>query len=247
MMPEVVIEAKRLAKTFDGRLVLGDVDLRMRRCEVISVLGGSGAGKSTLLKLIAGLSKPDQGQILLFGRDIVPLDELELIPIRKRMGMVFQGAALFDSLTVGQNVAFPLREHTQLSKAEIRERVAEVLAKVGLAGIEGYSPGQLSGGMQKRVGIARALVLQPEVVLFDEPTAGLDPTNAKMICELIAALRRDVCETSVVVTHDLSCAFMISDKVALLHRGRIVEMASPKELKRSSHEEVRAFLAGALR
>lgn len=243
----VVIEAKGLAKAFNGRRVLEDVDLLMPRCEVISVLGGSGAGKSTLLKLIAGLSKPDRGRLLLFGRDIVPLEEQELIPLRKRMGMVFQGAALFDSLTIGQNVAFPLREHTRLSKAEIRERVAEVLAKVGLPGIEGSYPHELSGGMRKRVGIARALVLQPEVILFDEPTAGLDPTNAKMICELIAELRRDICETSVVVTHDLPCAFMISDHVALLHKGRIVEMASPRELQRSSHEEVRAFLAGALR
>lgn len=247
MRTEVIIEAKGLAKAFNGRRVLDDVDLRMRRCEVLSVLGGSGAGKSTLLRLLAGLNKPDRGQILLFGQNIASLGGRELLPLRMRMGMVFQGAALFDSLTVGQNVGFALREHTRLNKAEIRERVAEVLAKVGLPGIEDQYPHELSGGMRKRVGIARALALRPELVLFDEPTAGLDPRNAKAICELIAELRRDICQTAVVVTHDLPCAFMISDEVALLDRGRIVETGSPVEFQRSSREEVRAFLAGTMR
>ena len=241
-----IIRIQGIHKLFNGHQVLAGIDLNLRACETLSVLGGSGAGKSTLLKLMTGLAKPDRGQIFLFGQDIVPLSERELDPLRRRMGVVFQGAALFDSLTVFENIAFPLRLHTPAGEREIRDRVAEVLAQVGLPGIEEQVPAELSGGMKKRVGIARALVLQPEAVLFDEPTAGLDPQNGRMICELIAELQRDICQTSVVVTHDLHCAFMISNQVAFLHNGKIIEVASPEEFRNSVRPEVQAFLEGAV-
>lgn len=240
-----IIRLQGLHKVFNSHQVLAGVDFSLRFCETVSILGGSGAGKSTLLKLIAGLTKPDRGRIFLFGQDIVPLSERQLLPLRRRMGVVFQGAALFDSLTVFENVAFPLRLHVAASEGEIRDRVAEVLKKVGMPGIEDQYPAELSGGMKKRVAIARALVLQPDVVLFDEPTAGLDPNNARMICELIAEVRRDFCVTSVVVTHNLQCAFAMSNQVALLHQGEIIEVASPEEFRNSSRPEVQAFLQGA--
>ncbi|MCZ6480848.1 MAG: ABC transporter ATP-binding protein [Candidatus Methylomirabilales bacterium] len=240
-----VIRIQGVHKVFNGHQVLAGIDLNLQVCETLSVLGGSGAGKSTLLKLIAGLAKPDHGQIFLFGEDIVPLSERELLPLRKRMGVVFQGAALFDSLTVFENIAFPLRLHTTASEGEIRDRVAETLEQVGMPGIGNQYPVELSGGMKKRVGIARALALQPETVLFDEPTAGLDPQNGRMICDLIAQLHRDLCQTSVVVTHDLHCAFTISNQVAFLHSGKIIEVASPEEFRNSARPEVQAFLEGA--
>lgn len=242
--PEI-LRMQRIHKVFNGRTVLAGVNLSLRACETVSVLGGSGAGKSTLLRLIAGLAKPERGRIVLFGQDSVPLSERELLPLRRRMGVVFQGAALFDSLTVFENVAFPFRLHTGAGAQEIKGRVGELLRRVGLPGIEDRLPAELSGGMRKRVGIARALVLRPELVLFDEPTAGLDPRNARMICELIAELRRDVCETSVVVTHDLHCAFMMSDQIALLQDGTIVEAAPPEDFRNSSRPEVQKFLDGA--
>lgn len=242
--PEV-IRIRGVHKGFNTHQVLAGVDFSLRFCETVSVLGGSGSGKSTLLKLIAGLTKPDRGQIFLFEQDIVPLSERQMLPLRKRMGVVFQGAALFDSLTVFENIAFPLRFHTRASEGEIRDRVAEVLEQVGLPGIEDQYPAELSGGMKKRVGIARALALKPEAVLFDEPTAGLDPKNARMICELIAELHQAICQTSVVVTHDLHCAFAISNQVALLHKGEIIEVASPEEFRNSSRPEAQAFIDGA--
>lgn len=241
--PEVV-RMQGVRKTFRARQVLAGIDLSLRGCRTLSVLGASGGGKSTLLRLLAGLIRPDEGQVLLFGQDLAPLSEPELVPVRKRIGVVFQGAALFDSLTVLDNIAFPLRLHTRTSEDEIRLRVAELLERVGLPGIEERYPAELSGGMAKRVGIARALALAPELVLFDEPTAGLDPQSARMICGLIAELRRDVCETSVVVTHDLQCAFACSDEIAFLHRGEIIDVARPEDFRNSSRPEVQRFLEG---
>lgn len=243
--PEV-LRIQGIHKTFNGHPVLAGVDLSLRACETVSVLGGSGSGKTTLLRMIAGLIKPEQGQIFLFGQDNVPLSEWQLLSLRRRMGVVFQGAALFDSLTVLENVAFPLKVHTKTHEEEIRQRVAEVLEEVGLPGIEDRYPSELSGGMKKRVGIARALVLQPDLMLFDEPTAGLDPTNARMICELIGELRRKLCATSVVVTHDLHCAFMMSNQMTFLHNGKIIEVATPEDFRHSSRPEVQKFLEGAL-
>jgi phospholipid/cholesterol/gamma-HCH transport system ATP-binding protein len=246
MEPLEILRIDQAHKAFKNGPVLDGVNLKLRACETLSVLGGSGAGKSTLLKLIAGLIALDKGRIFLFGQDIVSLRERELTPFRRRMGMVFQGAALFDSLTVYENVAFPLRLHARANEVEIRERVVEVLKRVGLPGIESDYPHELSGGMKKRVGIARALALRPEIVLFDEPTTGLDPKNARTICELIAELRRDICQTSVVVTHDLHCAFTVSNQIALLHKGKIVEVAGPEEFRNSPKPEVQAFLEGVI-
>jgi len=240
-----ILQIHGIHKSFSAHQVLSGIDLSLRACETVAILGGSGSGKTTLLKLIAGLSRPDRGQIFLFGKDIIPMSEQELLPFRKRMGVVFQGAALFDSLTVLENIAFPLRFHTRTSERGIRTRVAQLLAQVGLPGIEEQYPAGLSGGMKKRVGIARALAREPELVLFDEPTAGLDPKNARMICDLIAELRRTVCETSVVVTHDLQCAFAISDQIAFLDQGKIIEVATPENLRHSSRPEVQMFLTGA--
>lgn len=241
-----ILRIERIHKTFNAHQVLDRIDLSLRACETVSLLGASGSGKTTLLRLIAGLIKPDRGQIFLFGRDIVPLSERDLAPIRRWIGVVFQEGALFDSLTVSENIAFPLRLHTRKGETEIRARVAELLEQVGLPGIEGYYPVELSGGMKRRVGIARALALEPELVLFDEPTGGLDPKNARMICDMIATLPRNLCRTSVVVTHDLQCAFARSDQIAFLHQGRISEVASPEDFRNSSRPEVQMFLEGAL-
>lgn len=241
--PEI-LRIQGLHKVFRSHQVLAGIDLSLRACETVSVLGASGSGKTTLLKLLASLIKPDRGRIFLFGQDVVPLSERDLVPLRRRIGVVFQGAALFDSLTVFENIAFPLRLHTRTSEGVIRARVAELLEQVGLPGIEEQYPAELSGGMAKRVGLARALALQPDLVLFDEPTAGLDPKSARMICELIAGLRRDLCETAVIVTHDLQCAFSRSDQIAFLHQGQIIEVASPGDFQNSSRPEVQMFLEG---
>lgn len=233
-----------LRKTFNDHEVLKGVDLGIEEGELLTILGGSGTGKSVLLKLIIGLLKPDAGQILIDGQDIVPLSEDELLKVRQKVGMVFQGAALFDSLTVKENVAFPLREHTAMTEAAIRDRVGEVLALVGMAGTEEKYPVELSGGMRKRVGLARAIAATPRIVLYDEPTTGLDPRNVDKINELITDLQAKLRVASVVVTHDLHSAFRISDRVALLSEGRIAATGSPMEIGKSEDPVVQEFLAG---
>lgn len=244
-MPSI-IELRGVRIAFDGHGVLRGIDLTVQEGEILTVMGGSGSGKSVLLKLIAGLITPDSGEIRIHGTDIVPLDEEELLPFRQRMGVVFQQAALFDSMSVEENVAYPLQEHTQLTQAEIRSRVAELLEVVGLPGVQRQYPAELSGGMRKRVGIARALALKPAVVLYDEPTSGLDPGNAKLISELIANLTRAFTTTSIVVSHDLHWSFTISSRLALLYQGELVAVGSPSELRSSTIPEVQAFLAGDL-
>src|SRR2546426_10429261 len=186
-MVDAAVELQGLWKGFDGQVVLRGLDLELPRRATLAVMGGSGSGKTVLLRLVAGLIKPDRGRVRLLGLDATPLREEALLPLRRRMGFVFQGAALFDSLTVYENVAYPLREHTSLGEAEIRERVVRNLSLVGLGSeVLGLLPAELSGGMKKRVGIARALSVEPEVLLFDEPTAGLDPTNAHLVSDLIS-------------------------------------------------------------
>lgn len=243
-----LVEVLDLHKAFDGTQVLRGVSLALSRGETLVVMGGSGSGKTVLLRCIAGLLRPDAGQIRLFGRNIERLSEEELLPLRRRLGFVFQGAALFDSLTVYENVAFPLREHTRLREAEIRQRVLHFLGLVGLdSDVLGLLPAALSGGMRKRVGIARALVSEPEVMLYDEPTAGLDPTNARLVAELISQVRAGVCDTSLVVTHDLELTRTVADRVAILIDGRFAAVGPLPAVLESPDRAVQAFLAGEMR
>jgi phospholipid/cholesterol/gamma-HCH transport system ATP-binding protein len=238
------IELCQLYKVFEDHQVLDGLDLGIDEGEVLTILGGSGTGKSVLLRMVIGLLKPDAGRILIEGEDIAPLPEDELLKVRRKVGMLFQGAALFDSLTVFENVAFSLREHTHMTTAEMRDRVGEVLALVGMAGTEEKFPAELSGGMRKRVGLARAIALTPRILLYDEPTTGLDPRNVEKINELIRDLREKIRVTSVVVTHDLQSAFRISDRVALLSEGRIAGTGTPAEIGKSESQVVQEFLAG---
>ena len=242
-----LVELREVWKSFDRKQVLRGVSLSLAKGTTLAVMGGSGVGKTVLLRITAGLIRPDAGQVALFGTRIDSMREEQMLPLRRRTGFVFQGAALFDSLTVFENVAFPLREHTNLSLGEITDRVHRLLALVGLPGTDELMPAELSGGMRKRVGIARALVMEPEVVFFDEPTAGLDPTNARLVAGLIAELRGGVCDTAIVVTHDIEFAEMVADRMAILHLGRFADMGTPAEIHRSSSPAVKKFLAGDLR
>ena len=245
---EAVVEVRDLHKRFDGKEVLRGVSFDVDRGETLVVMGGSGSGKTVMLRHVAGLIRPTRGTIKVFGQRIESLSEEELLPIRRRMGYVFQGAALFDSLTVYENVAYPLREHSSLGEAEIHERVVDFLSLVGLGPeILDVLPAELSGGMRKRVGIARALIGEPEMLLFDEPTAGLDPTNAKMVGELIVKLRGGVCDTAVVVTHDLELAKTVADRVAILIDGRFAALGPLDAVLGSTEPAVQAFLAGDAR
>ncbi len=242
-----LVELRDVRKSFDQNGVLRGISLALRKGTTLAVMGGSGAGKTVLLRIVAGLVRPDSGEVSLFGTRIDRLSEEAMLPLRRRTGFVFQSAALFDSLSVFENVAYPLREHTRMSLGEITDRVHRFLALVGLPGVDELLPAELSGGMKKRVGIARALVTEPEVVFFDEPTAGLDPTNARLVAELIAELRKGVCDTAIVVTHDIEFAELVSDQMAILHQGRFAEMGTPPEVRASSNPEVQRFLAGELR
>ena len=247
MADQPVVELRGVRKAFDRNEVLRGVSLGLSKGTTLAVMGGSGAGKTVLLRLCAGLIYPDAGEIRLFGQNIERLREEAMLPLRRRTGFVFQGAALFDSLSVFENVAYPLREHTSWSEGEVTDRVHRFLSLVGLPGTDSLMPAELSGGMKKRVGIARALVFEPEVVFFDEPTAGLDPTNARVVGELIAELRSGVCDTAIVVTHDVEFAGMVADQMAILHDGRFAAMGTPAEIHGSAVPAVQAFLAGELR
>ena len=242
-----VVEVIDVWKSFDDKPVLRGISLTLEKGITLAVMGGSGSGKTVLLRTIDGLLAPDDGEVWLLGTRIDGLREEQLLPVRRRAGYVFQGAALFDSMSVFENVAFPLREHTRLGEGEITDRVHRSLGLVGLPGTDDLLPGALSGGMRKRVGIARTLIVEPEVVFFDEPTAGLDPTNAKLVAELINELKKGVCDTSIVVTHDLELADAVADRMAILYQGRFAEVGTPAEIHRSSNRVVRDFLAGELR
>ncbi len=247
-MAAPVVDVAELRKAFDRAEVLRGVSFQLDKGETLVVMGGSGSGKTVLLRHIAGLVRPDSGQVRVFEINIERLSEEELLPIRRRMGYVFQGAALFDSLSVFENVAFPLREHTDLDEPEIRERVVRVLSHVGLGDdVLPLLPSELSGGMRKRVGVARALVIEPELMLFDEPTAGLDPTNSKMVGELILQLKGGGGDTSIVVTHDVELARTVADRLAILMEGRFVVVGRPDEVMSSGEPAVQAFLAGEAR
>lgn len=247
MTEDHIIKIIGVYKSFNSKRVHNGIDLFIRRGENITVLGGSGTGKSVLLKEITGLIKPDCGQILIEGEDIVPMGESELIRVRKKMGMLFQGAALFDSLTVAENIAYPLREHTSLSEEEIKEIVARNLELVGLPGIEDKLPGDLSGGMKKRVGLARAMAMNPQILLYDEPTTGLDPPNTKRINTLIRNLQKKFGVTGIIITHDVESAFEVSDRVAFLHEGKIIFTGTVSEAKNSGIEALDDFIHGRIR
>ena len=240
-----MIQVVDIHKRFGEQKVLNGVSLRIPRGEIVVIIGGSGTGKTVLLKHLIGLLRPDRGHIFVEGMDICHLRSWELKETRKKFGMLFQGAALFDSLTVGENVAFPIREHTHLKEKDIQARVRNRLAEVGLHGIEDKYPSELSGGMRKRVGLARAIALEPEIVLFDEPTTGLDPIMSDVINDLILRTQRKLGITFFIITHDVKGALKIAHRVAMLYEGRIVEQGTPEEIEASQNPIVRQFLAGS--
>lgn len=239
----IVIE--NLHKSFGDNEVLRGVNLTIEKGKTFVIIGRSGCGKSVLIKHIIGILKPDKGRILINGRDITKLDERGLNEVRKKFGMLFQGAALFDSLTVEENVSFGLRRHTNLSREETRRIVNEKLGLVGLARSGFLKPAELSGGMKKRVGLARAIAMDPEIVLYDEPTTGVDPIMGDAINELIIELHDKLKITSIAVTHDMASAYKIADEMAMLYDGKIIEVGTPKEIKNTKNPIVRQFITGA--
>jgi len=238
-----VVEVQNLSKSFDGHQVLNGITLRVNRGETLAVLGRSGTGKSVLLRLIIGLERPDSGTVRIHGQDIAGLALDRMSEIRKSMGFLFQHAALYDSLTVSENVAFPLEHHRRdMSKPERADLVRQMLAEVGLEGNLDKMPSDISGGMQKRVGLARALALEPEILLLDEPTAGLDPISSGEIDDLVLKLQKERQMASIVVTHDLHSAKTIAGRLALLHEGKVVIEGTFDDLQQSEIEFVRDFL-----
>ena len=243
-MGDAFVVFKDVHKAFGNKKVLDGITFDIRQGETMVVLGGSGSGKSVLIRHIIGLHRPDRGHVLVDGDDIVDYDEEELIPVRKKVAMLFQGGALFDSMRCGDNVAFPLREKVKLPKAEITKRVESALAQVGLEGMSQKYPAEVSGGMRKRVAIARALVTEPEIVFFGEPTTGLDPVLVNTIHHLILDLHRRHRFTAVMVSHEIPEIFEIADRVAMLHEGRIVEVGPPAQLQASQNRVVQKFIRG---
>lgn len=229
-------------KSFNGHRVLQGLSLSVPKGQITVILGPSGEGKSVLLKHMIGLIRPDRGKIVVDGIDLDTLDTRSFNEFRKKFGMCFQNAALFDSMTVFENVAFPMREHSNLSETEIAKKVADKLALVGLQGAAGKMPSELSGGMRKRVGLARAIALEPEIILYDEPTTGLDPLMTDSINRLILDTQKKLGLTSVIISHDVEAAFQIADSVAMLHEGKIVEQGTPAAFQASRHPFVRRFL-----
>ncbi len=239
-----LIEFRNVKKSFGPKAVYQDLNLEVRQGESLTVIGGSGQGKSVMLKMLIGLLSVDAGTIYFDGQLISELEEKDYTPIRRRIGMLFQGAALFDSLTVRENVAYGLREHFHWKEQEISSRVAESLEYVGLPGIEKMWPADLSGGMKKRVGLARAIAVHPEILLYDEPTTGLDPINVARVNRLILHLKETLKVTSVVVTHDMHSAFAISDRVAMIHSGQVIFAGTPDELRAAEDPRVHDFIHG---
>ncbi len=239
-----IIEIKNLVKTFGDRTVLNGVDVGIPRGKITVIMGGSGCGKSTFLRHLIGLHQPTSGDIFFDGRNIAHLDREGMDEVRRSFGMMFQGSALFNSMTVGENVAVPLKEHTPLDEATIRIIVKIKLELVGLTGFENFYPHQISGGMKKRVALARAIALDPKIVFYDEPGAGLDPITASMIDQLILDLSRKLNMTSVVVTHEMKSAFRIADQVIMLHKGRVLQVGTAQEIQNSSDAYVRQFIEG---
>ncbi|MBN2725034.1 MAG: ABC transporter ATP-binding protein [Deltaproteobacteria bacterium] len=236
------IRVRELKKSFGGQPILKGINLDIERHKINIIIGGSGHGKSVTMKHLMGLLKPDSGHIYVDGIDLVPMSDYQLNKIRHKFGMVFQYAALFDSMNVFDNIAFPLREHTKKSKNEIKDIVTSSLESVDLPGIEHKFPSELSGGMRKRVGLARAIVMEPEVLFYDEPTTGLDPIATKNVDDLIAGINEKFGVTSVVISHDMASTFRIAHKVAMLYGGVIVDSGTPDEILLSKNQNLREFL-----
>jgi phospholipid/cholesterol/gamma-HCH transport system ATP-binding protein len=241
----VQIRVVDLTKSYEGQPVLRGVTFDVHRGVINVIIGGSGAGKSVLTRQILRLEKPDAGRIEVDGEDIVPLDDWQLVPVRKKFGMVFQFGALFDSMSVFDNVAFPLREHTKMSRKEVRDRVMQRLADLRVDAAAEKLPGQISGGMQKRVALARALVLEPAILVYDEPTSGLDPVSSRLVDELIAETSDKFGVTSLVITHDMASVFKIGHRVNMLYKGRIEESATPDQILETKNPVVRDFLTAS--
>jgi phospholipid/cholesterol/gamma-HCH transport system ATP-binding protein len=241
-----MISIKGVTKSFGSQVVLRDLDLEIPDGEITAIIGPSGEGKSVLLKHMIGLLRPDQGQVLVEGEDISRLGRAGMNRVRQKFGMLFQNAALFDSLTVFENVAFPLREKTKLSDLQIAQRVREALLHVGLPGVEAKYPDELSGGMKKRVGLARALLMDPRIILFDEPTTGLDPVICRAIHQMIKETHARFGYTAVVVSHEIPEIFDIADRVAVLYDGTIIEVGTAQQVQSSQHPVVRQFISGSL-
>ena len=240
-----MIKLNNVIKCFGTQQVVSGLNLEIPDKKTVVIIGRSGCGKSVLLKHMIGLLKPDSGSIVVKGKDIAKLDTAGLDDIRKHFGMLFQSAALFDSLTVAENVGFALTRFTKKSPAEIRQLVKEKLALVGLENVEEKKPSELSGGMKKRVGLARAIAMDPEIMLYDEPTTGLDPIMSDIINELIVNLQKQLKMTSVVVTHDMKSAYKIGDKIAMMYEGRIIEEGTPPEIQNTNNPTVQQFINGS--
>lgn len=243
MSSPIAVRFEDVHKAFGKKSIYSGLNLELRRGEVITILGGSGTGKSVMLKMMLGLLRPDRGRIFIDEQEITGLEEADLLKARRKVGMVFQGGALFDSMNVLDNVGYALVERGWKDEHKIAARVAEVLQMVGLPGTEALMPAELSGGMKKRIALARAVADTPEILLYDEPTTGLDPVNVRRIDELILTLRRELNVTSVVVTHDLPTAFMVSDRLAMLSDQRIVEVSEREAFRRSTLPQVKEFLS----
>ncbi len=240
-----MINIENLHKSFNEQNVLQGLDLKIERGETLVIIGRSGCGKSVLLKHIIGILHPDAGKVMVDGQDVSRLKGKDLVALRMKFGMLFQGAALFDSLNVYENVGFALLEHKSLPEKDIKKRVRESLEYVDLAGIEEKKPAELSGGMKKRVGLARAICNQPQIILYDEPTTGLDPIMADMINDLIIRLHKQLNVTSVVVTHDMVSAYKVGTRIAMLYEGKIIAQGTPEEIKNTSDPIVKQFITGA--
>jgi phospholipid/cholesterol/gamma-HCH transport system ATP-binding protein len=241
---KALIEVNDVHKSFANNHVLRGLSLAIRQGESMVVIGGSGTGKSVLIKCIIGILSPDRGNICVAGQDIGSLKEKDLYQLRKKFGMLFQAGALFDSMKVWENVGFGLLQHTTLSEKEVKKRAIEKLNLLGLHQIEDLMPSELSGGMRKRVSLARAIAMEPEILLYDEPTTGLDPIRADTINELIVEMRKKIKVTSITITHDMVSAYKVGDRIAMLYQGKIIEVGTPDEIKNSTSVIVQQFIQG---